>query len=533
MKMKSILTRATTPARGGSHDKTVTRASSDRHAGLVSCAQPETTLEDEARHVVLDLFSGFHLSSRFLKYWPAIIALVLVAGCARFHPQPLSPAETAAGLESRSLDNPDLKSFLEKNLNRELSTWPAAKWDFEMLTLAAFYYNPSLDVARAVWAEARAGIVTAGARPNPTVGFSPQYVFNPGPDPAWVHTLNLDWPIETAGKRGAHVAQARHLSESARLDLTATAWQVRSQLRGSVIDFTSAKRREALLRKQLEVQEQIVASMEQRRDAGALASSEIMPVRLLMQKARLDLSEAQRQQAEAHARVAEALGVPVNALKGVEVFYDLVSLPADLDSLTSSEVRGQALLRRPDVLAALADYAASESALKLEIAKQYPDVHLNTGYEYDQGLQKWGLLGFGVELPLLNRNQGPIAQAEARRKQAAARFEALQAKVIADIDRGLAVYQVAANSRSGAEALLATQRKQRESVEQQFKAGAVDRLDVLTAQLELATSELTVEDGQTKLHQALGALEDAVQRPLPTWPDLEQARGAQAKQEKP
>jgi outer membrane protein TolC len=345
--------------------------------------------------------------------------------------------------------------------------------------------------------------------------------------------LNLDWPIETAGKRGARVAQARHLSESARLDLTATAWQVRSQLRGSVIDFTSARRREDLLRKQLEVQEQIVASMEQRRDAGALASAEITPARLLMQKARLDLSDAQRQQAEAHARVAEAMGVPVNALKDVEVFYDLVSLPADLDNLTSSEVRGQALLRRPDVLAALADYAASESALKLEIAKQYPDVHLNTGYEYDQGLQKWGLLGFGVELPLLNRNEGPIAQAEARRKQAAARFEALQAKVIADIDRGLAVYQVAAKSRAGTEALLATQRKQRESVEQQLKAGAADRLDVLTAQLELATSELTVEDGQTKLHQALGALEDAVQRPLATWPDLEQSRATQAKQEKP
>jgi outer membrane protein TolC len=109
----------------------------------------------------------------------------------------------------------------------------------------------------------------------------------------------------------------------------------------------------------------------------------------------------------------------------------------------------------------------------------------------------------------------------------------LQTKVIADLDRALAVYQVAAKSREGAQALLATQRKQQESVDQQLKAGAADRLDVLTAQLELATSELALEDGQTKLHQALGALEDAVQRPLAAWPDLEQGRAAQAKQEKP
>jgi outer membrane protein TolC len=300
-----------------------------------------------------------------------------------------------------------------------------------------------------------------------------------------------------------------------------------------MVDFASATRREALLRKQIEVQEQVVASLEQRREAGALASAEITPARLLLQKARLDLSDAERQQVEARTRVAEGIGVPVSALKEVEVSYDLTALPADLDRLTSGEVRRQALQGRADVLVALSDYAASESALQIEIAKQYPDIHLNTGYEYDQGLQKWGLLGFGVELPLLNRNEGPIAQAEARRKQAAVRFEALQAKVIADIDRGLAVYQVAAKSRAGAAALLATQRKQQAAVEQQLKAGAADRLDVLTAQLELATSELAVEDGQTKLHQALGALEDAVQRPLATWPDLEQGRGTQLKQEKP
>ena len=468
-----------------------------------------------------------------MKFWPAIVALGLVAGCARFHPQPLSPAETAAGLESRSLGNPELKAFLEKHLNRELNPWPAAKWDFEMLTLAAFYYQPSLDMARAVWAEAQAGVVTAGARPNPTVGFTPQYVFNPGVEPPWVATLNLDWPIETAGKRGARVTQARHLSESARLNISATAWQVRSQLRASLIDLSAVTRRESLLRQQLAVQEQVVASLDQRREAGAMASSEIMPARLLVQKARLDLSDAQRQQVEARTRVAEVMGLPVSALKDVEIAYDLTLFPADMERLTSTEVRRQALQRRPDVLAALADYAASESALQIEIAKQYPDVHLNTGFEYDQGLQKWGLLGFGMELPLLNRNEGPIAQAAARRRQSAARFEALQAKVIADLDRALAVYEVAAKSRAGAEALLATQRKQQEAVAQQLKAGAADRLEVLTAQLELATGELVLQDSQTRLHQALGALEDAVQRPVANWPDLEQGRAAQAKQEKP
>ncbi len=321
--------------------------------------------------------------------------------------------------------------------------------------------------------------MTAGARPNPTLSFMPQYVFNPEGMPPWVHTLTLDIPIETAGKRGARIAQARQLSESARLNIAATAWQVRSQLRVSVIDFVSATRREACFRKQLAVQEQVVASLQQRREAGAMAPAEVTPARLLLQKMRLDLSDAQRQQVEARARVAETMGVSVSALKDVEVAYDLTSLPSDVDRLTSGEVRRQALQRRPDVLAALADYAASESALRMEVAKQYPDIHLNPGYEYDQGLQKWGFLGFGVELPVLNRNEGPIAQAEARRKHAAASFEALQAQVIAEIDRAVAAVSSGGKEPGDAEALLATQRKQQASVEQQFQAGAADRLDVL------------------------------------------------------
>jgi outer membrane protein, heavy metal efflux system len=468
-----------------------------------------------------------------MKWWSSMIALGLLAGCARFQSQPLLPADTAASLENRTLDNTALKSFLETNLGRELKPWPAVRWDFEMLTLAAFYYQPSLDVARAAWAETQAGIVTAGARPNPTVGFMPQYVFHSPGEPPWVATLNFDIPIETAGKRGLRVAQAQHLSESARLTISATAWQVRARLRVAVIELVAATRRESLLRTQLAIQEQVVASLEQRRAAGAVAAAEILPARLELQKAALAASGARRQQVEARARVAEAIGITVSALQPVELAYDLTSLPPDEDRLTSSEVRRQALQRRPDVLAALAEYAASESALKLEIAKQYPDVHLNTGYEYDQGKQKWGILGFGVELPLLNRNEGPIAEAEARRKRTAARFEALQAQVIGELDRALAVYQAAAQSREGAEALLATQRKQQAAVEQQSRAGAADRLDVLTAQLEAAASELALADSQTGLHQALGALEDAVQRPLRGWPDLEQGRAAQGRQEKP
>ena len=42
----------------------------------------------------------------------------------------------------------------------------------------------------------------------------------------------------------------------------------------------------------------------------------------------------------------------------------------------------------------------------------------------------------------------------------------------------------------------------------------MDRLEVLTAELELNAASIARLDAQVKLQQAVGALEDAVQRPL-------------------
>jgi len=441
--------------------------------------------------------------------------LGLLAGCAHFDSRPLAPGETAARFEQRTLDNPGLKTFLEKNLNHELSSWPARSWNFEMLTLAALYYHPSLDVARAQWAVAAAGVQTAGARPNPTIGFSPQYVFNSESGVApWVATLNFDIPIETAGKRGYRLAQAKQLSESARLNIASAAWQVRSNVRARLLDFTAARQRADLLQKQLQVQQRIVALLEQRLQASAVSRSDLTLPRVALAKAEAEFADATRRTIEARVTIAESLGLSAKAVAGVEFGFEL-PLGADAGKdLTSAEARQQALRGRADILAALAEYAASQTALQLEIAKQYPDIHLNTGYEYDQGLQKWGLLGLGAELPLLNRNQGPIAEAKARREESAARFMALQAKIIADIDRVLAAREAVLDQVARQHQLTQLAREQVATTEAMLKAGAADNLEVAGAQVEASVNDLVFLDAQTKLQQALGALEDAMQRPL-------------------
>ena len=472
-----------------------------------------------------------------MKYSLAVRACLLfsalVAGCKHYEPAPLSSRQSASALEARSLADPGLKQFAEKWAQPPPASWPPAQWDFATLTLVAFYFHPALDLARAQWSVAKAGIQTAGGRPNPIVSAVPGYSMNPqnGSSP-WFPMLSVDIPIQTAGKRGYRVAQAQKLAEAARLNITSAAWQVRSNLRLTLLDYEVAQQRAQRLQQQLELQQQIVALLEQRLQAGTVARTDVTLQRLALARTGIELADAQRVSAEARVRIADAVGVSAKAIAGAKFELPLAVSAESAVELTSAQARDEALLGRPDILAALADYAATESLLQFEIARQYPDIHLNPGYQFDEGEHKWSL-GLSAELPVLNQNQGPIAEAKARREEAGARFVALQSAVLAAIERALAARAAALEQVAQQSRLTGLAREQSASVAAMFQAGAADKLELSSAQFESSVSELAYLDAQFKAQLAIAQLEDAIKRPLEAWPPLEQGRAAQAQAKSP
>jgi outer membrane protein TolC len=470
------------------------------------------------RSDVLGAFLWIHRGLCAMKFFSCVclsLGVLLMAGCVRFQPQPLSADKTAAEFESRSLTNAELKLYLEKNLHKTLTTWPMASWDFETLTLVAFYYHPSLEVARADWRVQTAGEKTAGERPNPTLNPSAAYEPAAGAFSPWIPSIILDIPLETAGKRKRRIEQATHLSESARLNIATTAWQVRGGVRTNLLEFSAAQQRLELLKSVVVLREDVLERLESQHRAGAISAFDLNTVRLALIRARADVADAQRTLAEARPALADALGLPDSALDQIDFHFDLAA-PAVTENLTSRQAREMALLSRTDIRGALADYAAAQSGLQLEIAKQYPDIHLSPGYMWNAGStgeHDWQI-GGSIELPVLNRHRGPIAEASARRDASAARFLALQAKVISEIDAAVASFRATGTNVATLEALAAAQAKQQQLVEAQFQAGAIDRLEVLNAQVELNAAQVAQFEAQVKLQQALGALENAVQRPF-------------------
>ena len=451
-----------------------------------------------------------------MKYWTVILGIALLtgAGCARFQPQPLSADKSAAQLEARRLDDPGLKQFFARTTGHAPETWPLAHWDFNSLTIAAFYFHPSLEVARAQWLVASGGIKTAAARPNPSVSVNPAYDTQiPGNYSPWLVPVTLDIPIETAGKRGKRMAEAEKVAESARWNFVSAAWQIRSGVRAALLDFKTADRRAGLLQKQSEAQEQITHLLQQSFEAGEISRPELTTAQMAYNKTELDLTDARSKRADAHSRLAGALGLSEAALADIQ--FDPEIAAPDVNHLTSADARRIALRSRADILAALADYAAAEADLRLEIARQYPDLHLGPGYAWNNGNagdNQWSL-GVTLELPILDQNQGPIAEAAARRKLAAAKFLELQAQVIGQIDRAVAGWQSAQAQMKTAAELFAAAERQQKSVTAQIQAGAATRQDSAAAEIDLASVRLAQLDSEMQAQTALGALEDALQSP--------------------
>jgi len=439
---------------------------------------------------------------------------VLLTGCAHYEARPLAPAQTAAALEARSLTSSELRIFLTTNVGRDLGEWPPKEWDFETLTWVAFHYHPSLDVARAQWDVARGGIKTAAGRPNPTVSATPGYNFSAasGVSP-WFPGINVDLPVETAGKRGKRILQSELLAEAAHQNVFTAAWQVRAELRRAVLEFAAVERRASSLREQTMIQRRIADLLEKRRQAGAISTVELSSTRVSLAKAEAEAGDAERQMAAARARLSQSLGVPLAALDGQRIGDPFAAMAQELSPSDLVAARRHCLQSRPDVLASLAAYEASQAELQLEIAKQYPDVHLGSGYQWDQGESKWNL-AVSLELPLFNRNQGPIAEADAKRRAAAAQFVATQARVVAELDAALAERTAARGQIAGLEKINAELKKQADLVHDQLSAGSADQLEDAAAQLELGLGRLALLDAQTKAALAAGRLEDALQVPF-------------------
>jgi outer membrane protein TolC len=275
----------------------------------------------------------------------------------------------------------------------------------------------------------------------------------------------------------------------------------------------------------VEAQQKILSLLERRREAGAGTAAESAAARLTLIKVETVAAETERQILLVRQHIGRVLGLSATSLKGVYLLPESAT-PQSLENKNLPDVRRQSLQTRADVLSALAHYAVAESALALEAERQHPGLHLGPGYQWDQGQNKW-TVAFTFELLLFNRNEGPLAEAEAHRHEAAAQLAAIQAQVLAEIESAAAAQTAATEQIASLERVNTEEKKQLALVEARQRAGVSDQLDVQNARLEFATAELALIEGEVQAGISAGQLEDALQIPLANLDALAPAEPAQ------
>ena len=309
------------------------------------------------------------------------------------------------------------------------------------------YFNDAITEGRAALEVATAGRRTARERPNPTIALLAEYAnegnqltqfaSQNGGAPLWLWGLTPDLPLDVGTRRTARIAVADLTAQQARYDFMEVVWKGRASLRRALVDLLMAEREVSLLETVHTDREAQLEMARRRLEAGAASHGDLDRLVADSVADEQRLHDVRRRVSAARSALAAAIGVPVAAVESIPLTWDRLEEPQDVDQSLITRWREEALLTRSDVHSAVVGYSVAEEALRLEVAKQYPQVHIGPAYTWDHGVQRLQF-NLSLELPVLNQNRGAIGEAETRRKQAGARLEATVANAYQEIDESSA-----------------------------------------------------------------------------------------------
>lgn len=445
------------------------------------------------------------------------LSIALAAcGFQEYIAKPIDPNALAQKINNKRPNDIQFHQFLI-NYGYSTEQLPIQQWSLNELIYCALFFHPSLDVARAQWRAAEAGKHTAAGKPKPAINANIAKSNNANDDISpYALGLSIDIPIETASKRDIRIENAEHLSQAAKLKIAQTAWQLRNQVTQSLQEYQLNQQLIKLLTKEQAQRQDIAAIYQKRISLGESSNVEMSTAKLQLQAVTTELNSKQRNQLVLLSKLASSLGLPLAQLEQMSLADSL-----DTDRLTTSlinnqalsDIQSHALLNRLDIRIALERYAAAEAKLKLEIAKQYPDIILSPGYAYEFGDKIWSL-GISSLLTLINKNKLAIAEAIQLREVEAAQFEALQASVIAEVNVANAKLAQAVQMIENQKNQYRQQQFNTQRMQNRLLAGEIDRLELTYAKLEEVIAEKNVAMGNYQLESSINELENALQLPL-------------------
>ena len=259
-----------------------------------------------------------------MRRLPAL--LTLLAACSGIEPEPLDPVRSEAEFRARRLEDPGVLVYLESQ-----GVPKRAAWRLDALTLAAFYYHPDLDIARARLLGARGAERSAGMVPNPTLNADLEKVLGSpeGGASPWVYGFALQMPLDFLWKRGYRTDEARARIAGSRFELGEVAWQVRHRVRAALLEDVLVRREVELLQRQSELRANLAEVAERLRASGETSRLEADRALAEQAVALVALEQGKGRAAATRSALASAIGVSGQALEGIALEWpDLERFPS-------------------------------------------------------------------------------------------------------------------------------------------------------------------------------------------------------------
>lgn len=356
--------------------------------------------------------------------------------------------------------------------------------------------NPTLAAAGNEVEMAEGDRLQATRRLNPAVSTTSEGypLFDSGPKPSLMDgqelTIRFDQEIELGGRRRLRTASASTGVDIARGLQADQRRLVDLAVQRAYLQVVLAKAEREVARAALEDIDRMLGITKARFGQGEIAGGELR--RLQVERLRFVDDQFATELAFRNAKAAllAVMGY-ADLSRDFDVSGALTELPVVLttfatagaaDTLDRAAIERQAMLNRPDLLAARTEQQRANTETQLQRALRTPNITAGGGYK--RTLTSNGVVfGVTVPVPLFNRNPGGIVRAEAARRRAENRATAAELGIRLDVQRSANAIEVnQARVRYIEQETLGAAREARDAVMAAYQVGEAGLIDYLDAQ---------------------------------------------------
>lgn len=437
------------------------------------------------------------LSCRLMKC-AAWLGILILSGCATYHPLPLPVAPDLATVFALTVP---ASEFWLPGLKPH--PFPPNGLDETAVVTLAVFDNPDLKAARLQARVAGAQLLAAGLLPDPMINADfARSVLNYGGD------IGLSEDIQALRTRGAAQAAARAHERQVHLQILWQEWQVAERARELFIQA----RADAQLDHVFTASRDLLARR-YRQDEAALKKGNVTLNTTTADLALLTDAETNLRQVHLDTNLTRHA---LNQLMGLKPNVHLRLIGSVNQRLLSHDQFQKAVAalphRRADLLALKAGYQAQEQTVRKAILAQFPTLSAGVTFSRDpvEGVNDFGP-NVSLSLPLFNRNRGRIAVDRATRAVLRQTYQARLDQAVGDADQVRKAIAIMRGQLRDLDARLATLEKTASAATQSFQqgnlsAGAYVSMEssLLGRRAEAIRLRASLESAQSALHTLLG-----------------------------